>query len=72
LPPSLPPRGLSREAAAEYLGIGVTLFDELVRDGRMPPAVEINARRIWDRRKLDAAFDALSGDDQDANEWDGV
>ena len=35
LPPSLPPRGLSRVQAAEYIGVSPSLFDEMVRDGRM-------------------------------------
>jgi hypothetical protein len=60
------PRGLSRDQAAEYIGIGVTLFDQMVRDGRMPRAKQVNTRKVWDRRALDAAFDALpdEGNDQ--------
>jgi hypothetical protein len=45
LPPSLPPRGLSRGQAAEYIGVGVTKFDELVNDGRMPDAFKLRPRR---------------------------
>jgi hypothetical protein len=61
LPPSLPPRGLSREQAAEYIGISETAFMEMVEDGRMPqPKAPDNLKRVlWDVRKLDAAFDAL-------------
>src|SRR5581483_2672696 len=58
LPASLPPRGLSREQAAAYVGVGTSLFDEMVRDGRMPAPKEINSRRVWDRLQLDAAFAA--------------
>jgi len=68
LPPSLPPRGLSRVQAAAYVGISPTLFDEMVGDGRMPKPVRINARTVWDRVRLDDAFAALSdgeGDPQD-------
>jgi predicted DNA-binding transcriptional regulator AlpA len=36
LPQSLSPRGLSREQAAAYVGISPSLFDALVKDGRMP------------------------------------
>jgi hypothetical protein len=36
LPRSFAPRGLPRVQAAEYLGGGVTKFDEMVADGRMP------------------------------------
>lgn len=59
LPVSLPPRGLSRVEAAAYIGVSAGMFDQLVKDGRMPPAKKINTRTVWDRRKLDAAFDAL-------------
>jgi hypothetical protein len=62
LPASLPPRGLSREQAAAYVGVSPNLFDEMVDDGRMPPARIINRRRIWDRIELDSAFAALPHD----------
>ena len=32
-------------------------FDEMVEDGRMPKAKRIDARKVWDRRALDLAFD---------------
>ena len=71
LPPSLPPRGLSRVQAAEYIGIGPTKFDEMVDDGRMPKPKRIDGRTVWDRIKIDAAFAALGeGDVYLANEWD--
>jgi predicted DNA-binding transcriptional regulator AlpA len=53
---SYPPRGLSREEAARYIGVGSTLFDEMVADGRMPRPKSINSRAIWDRVALDIAF----------------
>lgn len=59
LPLSLPPRGLSREQSAAYLGISSGTFNELVADGRMPPPKVINKRQVWDRYALDLAFDAL-------------
>lgn len=59
LPPSLPPRGLRREAAAAYVGISPRKFDEMVCDGRMPEAKRIDSARVWDIRQLDAAFDRL-------------
>jgi hypothetical protein len=31
----------------------------MVADGRMPGPKRINARTVWDRLKVDAAFDAL-------------
>jgi hypothetical protein len=36
LPGSFAARGLSRVQAAEYLGVAVTKFDEMVTDGLMP------------------------------------
>lgn len=71
LPPTLPPRGLCREAAASYIGVSASKFDEMVEDGRMPPAKRIDARKVWDRGALDAYFDALPGGDEiDVNPWD--
>lgn len=74
LPLSLPPRGLSRVMAAQYLNVSPVKFDEMVRDGRMPPAKRIDSRKIWDRVALDFAFDALPEDGETpvANPWDSV
>ena len=80
LPPSLPPRGLSRVAAAAYIGISPSLFDIMVKDGRMPRPKRINARTVWDRKRLDEGFDALpdeeGGNPSDSakgtNPWDEV
>jgi predicted DNA-binding transcriptional regulator AlpA len=70
LPLSLPPRGLSREEAAEYIGVSPSLFDNMVKDGRMPSPTRINSRVVWDRFKVDAAFEALANDDQTTDdEW---
>lgn len=71
LPPSLAPRGLCREAAAQYIGCSPGKFDELVADGRMPGAKRIDGRKVWDRRAIDLAFAALP-DDEAANPWDEV
>lgn len=71
LPPTLAPRGLSRTEAAAYIGVSPTLFDHLVRDRRMPPPKRINARTVWDRKKLDRAFELIpDGDNSDHNPWD--
>jgi predicted DNA-binding transcriptional regulator AlpA len=59
LPISCPPRGLNRVQAAEYVGVGVTKFDEMVEDGRMPRPKRIDGRTVWDRMQLDSAFSAL-------------
>lgn len=73
LPPSLPPRGLSRVQAAEYVGIGATKFDELVNDGRMPKPKRIDGRKVWDRVQLDEAFAALNDEGATKpNPWDDL
>ena len=46
-----------------YVGIGATKFDELVNAGKMPKPKRIDARKVWDIRKLDVAFDALDDED---------
>lgn len=70
LPRSLPPRGLSRVQAAAYIGVSPSLFDEMVRDGRMPKPKTINSRKVWDKEKLDDAFAALPDEGGGGNPWD--
>lgn len=57
--PSYAPRGLRREAAARYVGVGVTKFDEWIRDGLMPKGKLVDGCRLWDRYQLDSAFENL-------------
>jgi predicted DNA-binding transcriptional regulator AlpA len=59
LPPGCLPRCLRRPAAAEYVGVGVTLFDTMVRDGRMPKPIRVNACAVWDRLQPDEAVTLL-------------
>ena len=63
LPHNLPPRGLSRGAAAAYVGISPGLFDRAVKDGFMPKPLRIYGRLVWDLMRLDQAFMALAEDD---------
>jgi predicted DNA-binding transcriptional regulator AlpA len=70
LPRSVTPRGLNGVQAAEYVGVGAALFDQMVRDGRMPKPFKVNTRTLWDRQKLDAAFDALSDQGDRDSEWE--
>lgn len=75
LPPTLSPRLVSREAAAAYVCISPTKFDEMVRDGRMPRARRIDARKVWCVRELDGAADNLPIDGQDAAQdstWEDI
>lgn len=69
LPMSCPPRGLARPAAAEYVGVSVSKFDDMVSDGRMPAPKEVDRRKIWDRLELDAAFSSLPSEAVE-NPWD--
>lgn len=65
-----PARGLNRLEAARYVGVGPTTFDKLVSEGKMPRPARVGMRRIWDRRRLDLAFEALQPEQDDApNPW---
>jgi hypothetical protein len=74
LPLSLAPRGLCRETAAAYWSISPSKFDQLVLDGRAPKPKRIDNRKVWDRRELDLAFDALPAEGEgtaiSGNPWD--
>ncbi len=70
LPLSCPPCGLSRVQSAAYVGTWTTKFDEMVKDGRMPPPKRVDGRNIWYRPALEEAFVVLPSD-EDANPWDG-
>ena len=61
-PIAYPPRGMSRDEAARYVGVGVTKFDEMVADGRMPRPKRVDNRVIWDRLRVEAAFTDLPAD----------
>jgi len=67
-------RGLSRTEAAIYVGVSTTKFDQMIVDGRMPKPRRIDARRVWDIRALDQAFDSLpAGEDYvERNPWDDL
>ena len=54
------PPGLSREQAAAYVGVSPSLFDMLIKDRRMPGPKRVNSRVVWDRLRLDLAFEALA------------
>jgi hypothetical protein len=69
--PSYAPRGMSRVQAAAYVGVSPSLFDVMVRDGRMPGPKLINSRTVWDRFALDRAFETLPDRDS-RNPWDEV
>jgi predicted DNA-binding transcriptional regulator AlpA len=75
LPPTLPPRLISRESAAAYVCVSPNTFDEMVKDGRMPRPKVLGLRRhAWDVRSLDDAIDRLpvEGDDARDNTWGDI
>lgn len=52
------PRGMNREAAAAYLGVSDTTLDKWRRQGLIS---YIPNTKLFDRKKLDATLDDLSG-----------
>ena len=66
-------RGLNRKEAAEYIGVGSTKFDELVKVKRMPVPRLLDKRVIWDREELDEFFDRLprqaNHNEEEASDW---
>lgn len=71
-PFAYPPRGLCREEAARYVGVGTTKFDEMVADGRMPKPKKIDGRVVWDRVAVDIAFSELPEEGKRANFLDAA
>lgn len=60
LPLSLPPFGVSREQAAELVGVSPSTFDKMVTAGRMPrPRVPSDGRVVFDVSELADAFRKL-------------
>jgi predicted DNA-binding transcriptional regulator AlpA len=73
LPPTLAPRLISRAAAAAYVNVSPTTFDEMVRDGGMPRPKRLGGRRkAWDVHALDTAVDGLEDCNNDNDTWDNV
>lgn len=54
------PRLLTRQKAAEYLGMKVSRFEARVRGGHLPKPVPFGNPQLWDREALDRAIDRLS------------
>jgi predicted DNA-binding transcriptional regulator AlpA len=56
---------LNREQAAEYVGVGLSLFDRMVADRRLPAPVVLSVGRLgWVQRELALAIAALPRRDQ--------
>ena len=58
-----PRRGLSRQEAAEYIGVSPSKFDELRAARLIESPRLIGSRKLWDIRDLDMAFEALPRED---------
>lgn len=64
-----PPRGLSREESARYVGVSATKFDQMIVDQIMPKPKRIGGRVVWDRIALDMAFNTLPEDGAQEGEF---
>lgn len=69
-PPLFPPIGMSLDEAARHINVGVTTFQAMVDDGRMPKPVKVGRRLIWNRYRVNAAFTALEDAAADAADDD--
>lgn len=56
---NIKPRLVSRAEAAMYCGLKPSRFSDLVRDGKMPPAVPGTTK--WDMKAIDLHLDKLAG-----------
>ena len=59
------PRGLRLEMAAAYRGVCPNTFLAEVKAGLMPPPETRGRMKIWDRHRMDRAWDRLDETDSD-------
>lgn len=66
------PLMLRRDYAAAYVGLSVSLFDNAVREGSLPPPVAlVGSVKAWHRRDLEAwVEDRRQVSGVAANPWD--
>ena len=73
LPYNLQPLGLSRVVAAAYIGLSSSMFDEMVKIGRMPEPRRFGTRTLWSRYEIDKSFRESLDEDGHADDiWDRV
>ena len=60
-PVALSKIGYRRPEAADFVGMKLSKFNQLVKDGRMPKPFKIDGCVVWDGRDLIKAFDKLKG-----------
>jgi predicted DNA-binding transcriptional regulator AlpA len=71
-PTIVPPRrGLRLPDAACYVGVSSSKFQAMVGEKVMPQPFKAGGVTLWDLRKIDEAFDALSNQEDDS-EWDDL
>lgn len=63
------PRGMRRDDAAAYLGISTRKFDEWVASGLMPAPKRPDGVVVWDRYRLDQAFESLPDNAGAKDSW---
>ena len=64
------PLGLDVNQASTFVGVGKTLFLELVDDDKLPKPIELAPQTLrWDRDELADAFKALKGKRQRKKAW---
>jgi hypothetical protein len=68
---SYAPRGLRRDSAAAWIGVSASKFDQLVKTGIMPKPKRVDGMVLWDRYRLDDAFEALP-DEGAVDPWNEV
>lgn len=68
------PTGLRRVQAATHIGMSAWKFDQLVKEGVLPPARQLGGIKLWIRQELDdALFSAqIVGTEQGENSCDGL
>lgn len=54
----LTPLLVNSQGASKLLGIGQSLFFELVAAGELPRAIKLHSRSLWSVKSLEQAIDA--------------
>lgn len=52
-------RMLTRTEAAEYCGVSASHFDNLIKQGVLPPSVSMGSSKRWDINKIDQVLSEL-------------
>ena len=73
LPPNLPPGALDRVECADYCHVSATMFDIMMKDGRMPRGFKVGTKRLWLTTDIIKALNALAHEqaaDEDGNDFE--